>query len=57
MISQTHPIKTESLKVTWTTKRLIVSFTRPVASIFKLKSIEGVALGARELFWGCGNGN
>ena len=40
-----------------TTKMLIVGYTRPVASIFKLKSNKGVALGTQEVFWSCGNGN
>ena len=40
-----------------TTKIPIVGPTRPVASIFKLKSFNGVALKTRKVFWGCRNGN
>ena len=50
-------LKTGKFKGCVTIELLIVGSTRHVASIFKLKSIEGVELGTREVFWGCGNGN
>ena len=47
-----HPIKTGKFKGCVKTEILIVGSTRPVASIFKLKSIKGDPLGTWEVFGG-----
>ena len=50
-------LKTGKFKGCVTTETLIYSSTRPEASLFKPKSIKGVAFGTVKVFWGCGNGN
>ena len=50
-------LKNGKFKGCVTTEILIVDSTRPVASIFKLKSIKGVALETMKVIWDCGNGN